>query len=128
MSKLNLLVVLNSYSDSRASNAPNLVNFKWARDIQAISADGLLSQSLVIPASGTVTLFTGASPAKKFVYVEAAAHVTMLINGTINEDIKPFVNGTSVQPGLFMRTSDITSLAITNPGTEEVEIFFAAVE
>lgn len=127
MSKLNLLLVLNSYSDNRSSNAPDLVNFKWSRDIEGIDTSGVLSQSLVVPAGQTVTVLTLTTP-NRFLYVESDQHVTMQVNGTIAEEIKPFVDGTCVKPGIYARSSDITSLAITNPGTADANIFFATVQ
>lgn len=128
MAKLSLLFVLNAYSDKKGSNAPNLNNFRWTRDIQGVEAESPLSQEVTLAASETKTLFTG-SAVKKFVYIEANKACDLVINGDEEADIKPFVINDSTQPGIFVRTSDITSIEVTNPSsTEELTVFFVAVE
>lgn len=127
MSKVNLLVVLNAYSDSRSSNAPNLTNFKWSRDIQGIDSAALHSESLVVAAGATVTLFS-VGAALKFLYLECDQTADLVINGTINESVKPLVVGSGVSPGLFMRTSDITSLTIHNTSASDANVFFATIK
>lgn len=59
MSKLNLLVYLNSYSDVNASNAPSMSNFKWARDVNSCCANNPQSQSAQIAPGATLNLFSG---------------------------------------------------------------------
>lgn len=132
MNILNLLINLTGYSSSASgcnvTNPPNQVNFKWNRSIQGIQSDNVLSQSLVVPVSSSVTIFTG-SDIRKFLYLEANSQLTLLINGTITVILKPIVNGTSVLPAVFMLTSDITSVAVTNASsTDEASVFFATAE
>lgn len=129
MSKLTLSVFLTTYSDKKPSNSPNLSNFKWDRTINGISAENPTSQMITLAASETRTIFTGAA-VKKLLYMEAGAEITYKINAeAAAESLKPLVINDSVFPGLLLRTSDITSLEVTNPSsTEEVVLFIATVE
>jgi hypothetical protein len=128
MSTLNLLVFLNSYADSKSSNSPTLSNFRWSREIDLIPAANSTSQSVVLQVSETKTIFTGAA-IKKFVYIESDQHVTLTINGVSGSEVKPFVIGTTTAPGIFMQTSDITSLVVINTSSTSVaNLFVATVE
>lgn len=128
MSKLNLSILLSTYSDKRSSNAPALNNFKWARNISGIDAKNPSSQTITLAPSATLTLFTG-SAIKKLVYLETDKEVNAAVNGAANISIKPIVINDSTFPGILLRTSDITSLAVTNPSaTESLTIFLATVE
>lgn len=127
MSKMNLSVFLNTYSDSRSSNSPNLQNFKWNRQINGLQVANAISQSVTIPASGSVDVFTTGT--KKLVYLEVSAAAEVTYNGTIVETIQPFVINSTVLPGISLKTSDITSMSITNPSsTDAITVFIAAVE
>jgi hypothetical protein len=128
MSLTNLLIVLNTYSDPRSSNSPDLNNFKWTREIDLIPASNTISQNLTLAASGSQTVFTG-SAIKKMVYIEANKHVSLTINGSASGDIKPIIIGTSVYPGIRLETRDITSLVVTNmDSVDSANIFVAAIE
>lgn len=73
MANLNLSVNLASYASSSSNGGcgtvsnPQMVNFKWNRSIQGIPSDNVLSQSLDIPVSSSVTLFTGSDVHKFFI-------------------------------------------------------------
>lgn len=128
MSKLNISINLNTYSDKRSSNAPSMTNFKWNRTINGIDAQNAQSQQFTIAPNTTVTLFTG-SAVKKFTYLETDLEISMAINAADPESLKPVVINSSVFPGVFMRTSDITSIEVTNSSTtESATIFLATVE
>lgn len=128
MSKLNLSVYLSTYSDSKASNAPSLQNFKWNRSINGVEAQNAVSMTVTLAAGQTRTLFTGTA-VKKLVYLETSGEITHAINGETASPLKPIVINNSTKPGILLRTSDITSLEVTNPSlTEEVTIFLATVE
>jgi len=58
-SKLNLLVHLNAYEDSNDTNNPSLNNYRWHRDIQAITISESASTSLKLPAGQSLSLFSG---------------------------------------------------------------------
>lgn len=128
MSKLNLSVFLSTYSDKRASNAPSLTNFKWNRAVAGIDAANVLSQTATLAPSESVTLFTG-SAIKKLVYLETSHEITVTANAEDPAPLKPIVVADATFPGILLRTSDITSLVVTNPSTtESVTIFLATVE
>lgn len=132
MSIFNLAINLSSYSSNGAgcnvTNNPSQLNFRWNRFINNITSDNVLSQSLIVPVSSSVTLFTGAA-VHKFLFLETNSQLTLLINGSITVIVKPFVNGTIVSPGIFMINSDITSLVVTNASsTDEADVFFTAIE
>jgi hypothetical protein len=134
MSILNFLANITSYASSGPSagcgaiNNPNQALFKWNLSVQNIPSDNVLSQALVIPANSSVTLFTGAA-VRKFLYLQTDLQLSLLINGTITQVIKPFVIGAIVSPAPFVLTSDITSVVVTNPSTDtSANVFFAAAE
>lgn len=134
MANLNLSVNLASYASSSSNGGcgtvsnPQMVNFKWNRSIQGIPSDNVLSQSLDIPVSSSVTLFTG-SDVHKFFYFETDSELSLLINGTITVDVKPLLNGTVINPGVFMVSCDITSVVVTNASATNVaSVFFATAE
>ena len=132
MSIVNISINLSSYSSNgsgcNVTNNPQQLNFRWNRSISNITSDNVLSQSLIVPVSSSVTLFTGAA-VHKFLFLETNSQLTLLINGTITVVVKPFVNGTIVSPGVFMVNSDITSLVVTNASsTAEADVFFTAIE
>jgi len=132
MSIVNFSISINSYASSGSgcsiTNNPQMVGFKWNRSIQGIESDNVLSQSLEVPVSSSVTLFSG-SDVRKFLYLETDSQLTLLINGTITQIIKPLVSGNSVSPGIFVISSDITSLVVTNASSTDVaNVFFATVE
>lgn len=128
MSKLNLSIFLSTYSDKRASNSPNLSNFKWAREINGIQAENPVSMAVTLAPNETRVLFTGAA-VKKLVYLETNLLIEADINAEDTIELKPIVVNNAVFPGVLLRTSDITSLEVTNPSsTEEATIFLAMVE
>lgn len=59
MSKLNLLVYLNAYSDPNSSNNPSLGNFRWSRDIAGIPASNAISQEVPLAPGESKSLFSG---------------------------------------------------------------------
>lgn len=130
---LNLSINLASYASSgngtcSVTNSPQMTNFRWARSVQNIPADNVLSQSLEVAASATTTLFTG-SDIRKFLYLETDSQLSLLINGTITQIVNPIVIGSSTSPGVFMCSCDITSLVVTNTSsTDEANVFFATIE
>lgn len=69
------------------------------------------------------------SNAKQFVYIEADQHCDISINGTNSDDIQPFFSGgLVVAPGLFMRTSTVYSLSVTNVSNSTANVLMLSVE
>lgn len=128
MSKFNFLINLGTYSDSQSSNAPDLNNFNWTRAISGVEATDPLSMTITLAPSETRTVFTG-SNVKKFMYLEANKALDLVTNGDTEDSIKPFVVGNKTYPGVYVKTSDITSLELTNPSsTDPVTVYLAAIE
>ena len=68
------------------------------------------------------------SNAKNFVYVEADQNCSLTINGVTGNNISPFIINNSTQPGVFLQSSIIYSLSITNNSTSTANCFLASVE
>jgi hypothetical protein len=126
MANMNLLVLLNTYSDKKASNNPSLANFKWARDISGISAEDPSSQTHTIAAAGTVSALSGGT--KKLVYIESDQEVELTINGGDPITLKPVIVNTSKYPGILLLTADISTLSIENVSADEAQVFVASIE
>lgn len=59
MSKMNLLVFLNAYSDSQSTNNPNMNSFKWAREINGAVVQDPRSESIRLAAATPRNVFNG---------------------------------------------------------------------
>lgn len=68
------------------------------------------------------------SDAKQLVYLESDQHCSMIVNGIAGGEISPFVIGNSTKPGIFMRTSTMYSMSVTNISTSPASLFLASVE
>lgn len=69
--------------------------------------------------------------AKKMVYVESDQHVSMLINGVAGNEINPDIGcgcAGQLKPGIFLRTSLMYSMSVTNNSINPAKVFFASVE
>lgn len=126
MALMNLLMFLNTYSDSQGSNNPALSNFKWSRELDCLPVNNPSSQVFTLAPGASVTVFASAS--KKFVYVESDIQAGLTVNGSAIS-IKPYVINTSTKPGHFMMSGDVNSLVIANPSqTDSANVFVASVE
>lgn len=59
MAKLNVLVHLNAYSDSKDTNNPSMNNVRWSRDLESIPVDEPASKSLQVQPGQSMSLFSG---------------------------------------------------------------------
>lgn len=67
--------------------------------------------------------------AKKFVYVEANQKLEIKIDGSATPNgLEPMNAGTTLRPGVFMSSSSMKSLEITNKSQDVAEIFFVTAE
>lgn len=84
----------------------------------------------VLPQEGPITTQAIALyiDAKQFIYMEADQSCSMVINGSPAGDIQPFVINNSTSPGVFMRTSVMYSMSVTNNSTSPANLFLASVE
>jgi len=95
-------------------------------------ADNFLefSSTKVLPEEGPITTQVAVySSAKRLVYLESDQQVTMELNGIAGNEIKPLADICGcVKPGIFMRTSLVYSMSVTNNSLETAKCFFASVE
>jgi hypothetical protein len=84
----------------------------------------------VLPQEGPITTESIAiySEAKQLVYMESDQNCSMNINGSAAGEIQPIVINNSVQPGVFMRTSVMYSMTVTNNSTDPANLFLASAE
>jgi hypothetical protein len=90
------------------------------------------SSTATLPTEGPITTeaISVYFMAKKLVYIESDQHVTLTINGDTGDEIVPLVGcgACEVSPGMFLRTSTIYSLSITNASTTVANLFLASIE
>jgi hypothetical protein len=67
--------------------------------------------------------------AKSFVYIESDKKLEIKINGSATPNgLEPMAAGTALKPGVFMSSSSIKSLEITNKSQDVANIFFVTAE
>lgn len=66
--------------------------------------------------------------AKRLVYIEADQECDIAINGASTDVVQPLIQCATVMRGLFLRTSTVWSLSITNNSTVPANVFVASVE
>lgn len=89
------------------------------------------SSTEVLPTEGPITVQVALySAAKRLVYLEADQHVTMVLNGVAGNEIEPMVDAhcCGPNPGVFMRTSLVYSMTVTNVSLTVANLFFAGIE
>ena len=59
MSKLNFLLLLNAYSDSRSSNSPQKQNFKWTKELNSFPVLNPISESISLAPGQSISLISG---------------------------------------------------------------------
>jgi hypothetical protein len=127
MAIFNFNLGLNAYSDSKSTNAPSLNNFKWNRDITGIAVDNPDSLSSSVAANTTKSIFSSTN--KRMVYIEVSASADLIVNGASAITISPVVQGTSIYPGVWLTTQNVTSLSIKNNSlTDTVSIYVVSIE
>jgi len=84
----------------------------------------------LLPTEGPVTTDDIAvfSDAQRFIYLESNQHVSMIVNSIAGNEINPLADGVGHNaPGIFLRTSTVYSLTVTNISVNTAKLFFAAV-
>lgn len=102
-----------------------------AYQITSVAAEFLEFYSTdALPVEGPITTqaITVYLSVKKLVYLESDQHCSMILNGVAANEIKPLVINSSVRPGVFMNTSTLYSMSVTNISTDTANLFFASVE
>ena len=123
MAKMNLLVDIKGYEGSNA----NTCNSSFARNAQYIGIDitDQTVQEVTVAAAATISLFSVATlDAKKLIYLEASAECDIIVNGVTESTIKPIVISDSSKRGIFLKSTDLESVSITNNGTEDLQVYY----
>lgn len=123
MSKMNLLIDLKGYEGSNA----NTCNSSFARNAQYIGVDIVdqTVQEVTVEAGDTKSLFSVATvESKKFIYLEASAECDIIVNGVTESTIKPIVINDTSKRGIFLKSSDIESISITNNGAADIQVYY----
>lgn len=123
MAKMNLMVDIKGYEGSNT----NTCNSSFARNAQYVGVNIVdqTVQEITVAAAATVSLFSvAAADAKKIIYLEASAECDIIVNGVVESTIKPIVINDSSKRGIFLKSSDLESVSITNNGTEDLQIYY----
>lgn len=120
---MNLLVDIKGYEGSNA----NTCNSSFARNAQYIGIDitDQTVQEVTVAAAATISLFSVAAlDAKKLIYLEASAECDIIVNGVTESTIKPIVINNSSKRGIFLKSTDLESVSVTNNGTEDLQVYY----
>lgn len=127
MSKMNLLIDLKGYDGTNA----NVCNTNFARNAQyaGIDVSEHTIQEVTVGASETKTLFSViTAEAKKFIYLETDGECEVEVNGIAEVALKPIAIGHSQKNGVYLKSSDIESVAITNNNATDIKIYYIAIK
>lgn len=127
MSKMNIMIDIKGYEGSNSNSCKN----NFSKNAQYIGVDTSEENivSTVVEGSSTKSLFSVATAdAKKFIYLETTAECDIIVNGVTESTIKPIVIGDSSKNGVFLKSTEIESVSITNNGTEDIQIYYITVK
>lgn len=123
MSKMNLLIDLKGFhSNNQNSGCP-----RFSKNSLFVGIDLLEDtvSEVSIDASQTIELFNvSTANARKFIYLETTGECSISINGVAESNIKPIVINDSVKNGVFLKSSLLENVSITNNGSENITIFY----
>jgi hypothetical protein len=120
---MNLSIDLKGYEGDKANTCRS--KFTMHNEYIGIDTSDETIQTVTIEAATSKTLFSVATiDAKKFIYLESSAECDIIVNGASESTIKPIVIGDSAKKGVFLKSSDIESVEITNNGTESITISY----
>ena len=123
MSKMNLLVDLKGYDGSNA----NTCNPKFSHNAQAIGINisEEIVQEVTVAAAATVVLFTViTADAKKLIYLETDGECDIIVNGITETALKPLIIDDQSVNGMYLRSSAIETVSITNNGASDIKIYY----
>lgn len=124
---MNLLVDLKAYDGTNS----NTCQAKFSRNTQAIGIDisEEIIQEVTIAAAATVVLFTVlTADAKKLIYLETDGECDIIVNGVTESSIKPIVIEDTTKNGIFLKSTDIETVSITNNGAADIKIYYITVK
>jgi len=108
---------------SLATLGTYFVTSVFANSLQFSSASILPTESSIL------TEVIAYSFAKQWVYIESDAPCDILINGTDTAQVAPFIySPNQKRNGMFMRTSPIWSLSLTNSGIVNANVLILSIE
>ena len=120
---MNLVVDLKGYDGVNTNTCQ--ANFKRNAQYVGIDLNDETIQEVTVAGSGgTATLFDVPGEAKKFIYLETTAECGIAVNDIIESNVKPIVIGTSTQRGIYLKSSDIEKIVITNNNVDEIKIYY----
>jgi hypothetical protein len=123
MSKMNLVVDLKGYDGTNANTCQ--ASFKRNAQYVGIDLNNETVQEVTVAGSGgTATLFDAPGDARKFIYLETTAECGIAVNDIVESNVKPIVIGTSSQRGIYLKSSDIEKVVITNNNVDEIKIYY----
>lgn len=94
--------------------------------IEIFSASALPAESGVSNSPNALLIYRNA---KKFIYIESNKALEIKIDDSETPNVlEPMNAGISLKPGIFMSSSSIKSLAITNKSQEVADIFYVVAE
>ena len=94
--------------------------------IEIFSASALPAESGVSNSPNALLIYRNA---KKFIYIESNKALEIKIDDSETPNVlEPMNAGISLEPGIFMSSSSIKSLAITNKSQEVADIFYVVAE
>ena len=123
MSKMNLVVDLKGYEGTNTNSCNN--GFSKNSQYIGIDISEQVAQEVTVAASSTVALFSVATAdAKKFIYLEATKECDIIVNETTESTLKPLVIGDSSKNGIFLKSTDLESVSVTNNGAEDLKVYY----
>ena len=120
---MNLVVDLKGYDGTNA----NTCQASFKRNVQYVGIDlnnETVQEVTVAGSGGTATLFDAPGDARKFIYLETTAECEIAVNDIVESNVKPIVIGTSSQRGIYLKSSDIEKVVITNNNVDEIKIYY----
>lgn len=120
MAKATFNITSLVYSDTTATNDPQLRDFDWHKKIEVDSMPKLSVQRLVLP-TGDSTITIPVDPSS-FAYIETDQTIKLKFNGSTETvvDVSPSAAGTN--DGVFFKRGAYTSLTINVPGATSANI------
>lgn len=108
---------------SLVSQASYKITAVGAEFVEFFSADTLPTEGPIL--TQAIAIY---SSAKQFVYLEADQRCGITLNGVSGNEVQPFIINNKIIPGVFMRTSTIYSMSVTNNSTDPAELWMASAE
>lgn len=94
----------------------------FANRIEFFSSKGLASETVL---TNDIAIYF---MAKQFLYLESDKKVSLSINSQNSGEVEPFICGSTIQKGVFLKKSTMWSVSVTNESNELASIYAASVE